>query len=258
MISLKELADRTEQAKKAGQKVVYAHGVFDLLHVGHVRHLETARQHGSFLVVTITADAFVNKGPGRPAFPDYLRAEMLAALVHVDAVAINHEYTAENAIRLLKPDVYVKGAEYSDAQADVTGKITAEREAVESGGGKIVFTDEVTFSSSNLINRHFTTHDPSTHAFLDAMRGEGKLASLLKEIDLLSDLKVLVVGDTSSMNINTSKRWANHPRKASSRPNSSIGRFLPAAPSRRRTTSPDSANTSNSSRHLARKNRLKT
>jgi rfaE bifunctional protein nucleotidyltransferase chain/domain len=195
IVPIDELAARIEAAKAAGKKVVYAHGVFDLLHVGHVRHLEAARRQGSFLVVTITADKFVNKGPGRPVFPEHLRAEMLGALVHVDLVAVNHAMTAENVLRQIKPDVYVKGAEYADASADVTGKITAEREAIEAHGGQVVFTDEETYSSSVLLNRHFSLHEPTVQRYLDTLREAGVLAQLLKEIEALSKLKVLLIGD---------------------------------------------------------------
>jgi cytidyltransferase-like protein len=73
-----ELGAITEQLRHSGKKVVHAHGTFDLLHVGHVRHLEAARELGDILVVTLTADRFVNKGPGRPVFGEALRAEMLA------------------------------------------------------------------------------------------------------------------------------------------------------------------------------------
>ncbi len=190
------LAARVKAAKAAGKKVVYAHGVFDLLHVGHVRHLEAARRAGSFLAVTITGDKFVNKGPGRPVFPEHLRAEMLASLVHVDAVAINHAITAENVLRLIQPDVYVKGSEYADADADVTGKITAEREAVEAHGGEVVFTDEETFSSSTLLNRHFSLHEPPVQTYLDGLRANGSLEKIIKGLDALKNLRVLVVGDT--------------------------------------------------------------
>ena len=100
-----------------------AHGVFDLLHMGHVRHLEEARNFGTILVVSVTADKFVNKGPGRPVFNQILRAEMLAALACVDWVIVSEAPTAESVIEILKPDVYVKGVEYSDERADVTGKI---------------------------------------------------------------------------------------------------------------------------------------
>jgi rfaE bifunctional protein nucleotidyltransferase chain/domain len=189
------LALRVKAAKAAGKRVVYAHGVFDLLHLGHVRHLEAARREGSFLVVTVTADKFVNKGPGRPVFPEHLRAEMLAALVLVDGVAINHAPTAETPLRIIQPDIYIKGGEYRDDAADVTGKITAEREAVEAFGGRLVFTDEETFSSSTLINRHFNVHEPSVRTYLDGLRETNALAGFLQTIEQLKKVKVLVIGD---------------------------------------------------------------
>src|SRR5271170_4764857 len=93
-----EVADIAEQSRHAGRVVVQAHGTFDLLHLGHVRHLEAARKLGDTLIVTVTADRFVNKGPGRPVFNAELRAEMLATLEYVDWVAINDAADAVSAI----------------------------------------------------------------------------------------------------------------------------------------------------------------
>ncbi len=165
-----ELANILADARKTAGKVAMAHGVFDLLHMGHVRHLEEARSFGAILVVSVTADKFVNKGPGRPVFNQNLRAEMLAALACVDWVIISEAQTAETVIEILKPDVYVKGVEYSDERADVTGKIISEREIVERFGGKIVFTHDITFSSSELINRYIIQYEPQVRAFLDSVR----------------------------------------------------------------------------------------
>src|SRR3984957_3797005 len=86
--TLAEVAAACEQSRRAGQTVVQAHGTFDLLHLGHVRHLEAARAFGDVLVVTITADRFVNKGRGRPVLTKGRPAEMLAALPFVSYVAI--------------------------------------------------------------------------------------------------------------------------------------------------------------------------
>ena len=86
-----------------------AHGVFDLLHMGHVRHLNEAKAHGDVLITTITADAYVNKGPGKPVFSEHLRAEMLSALSVVDFVAINRAPDAEALLEAIRPDTYVKG-----------------------------------------------------------------------------------------------------------------------------------------------------
>src|SRR5580658_5352043 len=87
--TIEELAAIAHHQRSVGMTVVQAHGTFDLLHLGHVRHLEAARRFGDVLIVTVTADRFVNKGPGRPVFSEGLRAEMLAALEYVDWVAIN-------------------------------------------------------------------------------------------------------------------------------------------------------------------------
>jgi rfaE bifunctional protein nucleotidyltransferase chain/domain len=191
----------TELAKiladtRGNAKVVMAHGVFDLLHMGHVRHLEEARSLGSALIVSVTADKFVNKGPGRPAFNQVLRAEMLAALACVDWVIISEAPTAEDVIEILKPNIYVKGVEYSDERADVTGKIVSERETVERHGGKIVFTHDITFSSSELINRYIIQYEPQVRAFLDSVRKNGEQETILKLLDSVSDMRVLLVGDT--------------------------------------------------------------
>src|SRR3984957_10119221 len=107
--TLAEVAAACEQSRRAGQTVVQAHGTFDLLHLGHVRHLEAAKALGDVLVVTVTADRYVNKGPGRPAFTETLRAEMLAALQYVDYVAIAEAPDAIGALEAIRPAIYAKG-----------------------------------------------------------------------------------------------------------------------------------------------------
>ena len=193
--SMDELGALTKQARQAGETVVLCHGVFDLLHMGHVRHLEAAHREGTRLAVTLTADRFVNKGPNRPVFPEQLRAEMVAAIQYVDWVAINHGPSAEPVLNTLQPSVYVKGSDYRDPDEDVTGKIASERAAVEAHGGKIVFTDDITFSSSNLINRYFNVYQPELANYLETVRESGGLERLCDVIDKVSDFKVLVVGD---------------------------------------------------------------
>jgi len=106
---LSDLASALSNLRSQGRTVVHCHGVFDLLHVGLLRYFDEAKAMGDVLVVTLTTDKHVNKGPHRPAFTEQLRAEVLAALECVDFVAINPTATAVEAIRLLKPDVYVKG-----------------------------------------------------------------------------------------------------------------------------------------------------
>jgi len=196
ILTLDQLARYAEAARKAGQRVVLAHGTFDLLHMGHVRHLEQARALGDVLIVTLTADRFVNKGPGRPVFTGTLRAEMVAALTYVERVAVNDDATAENVINLIKPDVYVKGSDYADDENDVTGKIRDERDAVEAHGGTIHFTYDITFSSSSLLNRHFDVFEPTLRTYLDAVREHRSLNDFVGIIDAIKDKSVLLIGDT--------------------------------------------------------------
>ena len=127
LYAIKELAEIAQKLRLEGKSIVMCHGMFDLLHLGHVRHLQRARNEGDVLVVTVTADKFSRKGPGRPVFSDVLRVEALAALNCVDYVAISYADTAENVLEALKPTVYAKGSDYKNAGDDISGKIISEQ-----------------------------------------------------------------------------------------------------------------------------------
>src|SRR5258707_10865541 len=131
-----DLARALSALQSQGKKIVHCHGVFDLLHIGHIKHLEAARGYGDMLVVTLTPDRFVNKGPHRPAFPERLRAEALASLSCVDLVAVNEWPTAVETIERLRPDFYVKGIVREAGKRDHTNAIQQEEDAVKSVGGK--------------------------------------------------------------------------------------------------------------------------
>ena len=114
-MNLPELGKKREQYRCENKTVVFTNGRFDILHAGHVRYLAAARDCGDILVVGLNSDASVHKlkGPGRPVNPAADRAEVLSALRSVDHVVIFDEDTAEELVRLLQPDVYVKGGDYS-------------------------------------------------------------------------------------------------------------------------------------------------
>jgi rfaE bifunctional protein nucleotidyltransferase chain/domain len=194
--TLEDLASEAEKCRREGLRIVLAHGTFDLLHLGHVRYFEEARQQGDVLLVTITADNFVNKGPSRPYFQHELRAEMVGALSCVDGVAINQAPTAVNVIEAIKPDVYVKGPDYKDASSDITGKIIDEQSAVEAYGGRIHFTDNITFSSSTLINRYLEVPNDELRTYLDSARQRDFDRRIPKLLDQIANMKVLLVGET--------------------------------------------------------------
>lgn len=193
--TLDELGVIAEEARNAGLKIVLAHGVYDLVHMGHVRHLEAARHEGDLLIVTTTTDRYVNKGPGRPIFTDNLRAEMLAALEYVDWVGISDKPSAETVLNIIKPDVYVKGADYENPDNDITGNIVREREVVEKHGGRMVITKDISFSSSELINKYLDVYDKPLGDYLDSHRNSGTVEKIERLVDSVKDYRVLMVGD---------------------------------------------------------------
>jgi rfaE bifunctional protein nucleotidyltransferase chain/domain len=195
IMTVAEVAVRARQLRQQGKIVVQCHGTFDLLHVGHVRHLEAARALGDVLIVTLTADRFVNKGPGRPVFTETLRAEMLAALDCVSYTAIAEASDAIDAIESIRPSFYAKGMDYQNPDGDVTGKIVLERQAVEAHGGSVHFTDEIVPSSTELINRHFNVFEPHVREHLYGLRDGGGLDEILGYIDRIKDFRVVLVGD---------------------------------------------------------------
>lgn len=190
-----QLTDALRDERKKNVKIVQCHGVFDLLHPGHLRHLEEARQQGDKLVVSVTPDRFVNKGPGRPAFPEHLRLEQLASLIHVDYVVLNDAPDAISAIKKIRPHIYVKGMEYHDHKADVTGKISEEAKAIEEVGGFIYYTNDIVFSSSSLLNKYLDHDAGRLQPFLEQFKANFCLEEILKRIESLSTMHVLVVGD---------------------------------------------------------------
>lgn len=196
IMDVEAMAAVVGQAKAEGRKIVHCHGVFDLLHLGHMRHFEQAKQMGDLLVVTTTADQFVNKGPGRPVFNDELRAEAIAALDCVDYVAINSWPMAVEAVKLIRPDFYVKGPDYSDPDNDRSGGILLEEAAIKSVGGKIAFTDDITFSASSLLNKHFQVFPPEVKEYLESFSSRYSSADVLQYLENARPLKVLVIGET--------------------------------------------------------------
>jgi rfaE bifunctional protein nucleotidyltransferase chain/domain len=195
IVPLDQFAGCVTEMKAAGKKVVLCHGVFDLLHYGHILHFKEARRQGDALVVTITPDIYVNKGPNRPAFAEAYRAQMLAALEIVDYVAINKWPSAVEMLETVQPDVYAKGPDYKDHQQDLSGKIAEEEAAVRNGGGRIYYTADITFSSSNLINRHLSSHSQEVDEYLSALRQTYTPGQLHSALDDLRKLRVLVVGE---------------------------------------------------------------
>ena len=162
ILSKEDLKKKLHFLRRKGKKIVHCHGTYDLLHLGHIKHLTNAKKYGDILIVTITADKFINKGPGRPYFKSRQRAESISSLQSVDYVLINYDYTATKIIKFLRPHFYCKGPDYIDHKNDVTKEIKNELKAIKNVGGKIIYTKDQTYSSSNLINKFSDIYSKKT------------------------------------------------------------------------------------------------
>jgi D-glycero-beta-D-manno-heptose 1-phosphate adenylyltransferase len=147
ILSRATLLERAAAERQRGKKIILANGCFDVLHAGHVRYLQGARELGDFLVVAVNADKQVSKlkGAGRPILSEQDRAELVAAIEAVDVVTIFAEPTVEQLLLQLKPDVHAKGTDY-------TVDTVPEREVVKSYGGRVAIVgDPKDHSTSELL-----------------------------------------------------------------------------------------------------------
>ena len=196
IVSIDDLSRISRLGKSKGKKVVHCHGVFDLLHIGHIKHFQEAKALGDLLIVTITPDKYVKKGPNRPAFTTILRLEAIAALESVDFVAENKWPTAVESILLIKPSIYFKGPDYKDSDSDITGMIKEEAKAISSVKGKIKYSTDITFSSSSLLNKYGDIYTDDQKVFISSIENQLKEGNLKKALYKLKNLKVLLIGET--------------------------------------------------------------
>lgn len=171
--------------------VVLAHGCFDLLHLGHIRHLREAKSHGASLVVSITSDRHIRKGAGRPYFNEDQRAEAIRALSFVDDVVITDAADAVPAIEAVRPNYYVKGSDYDGANDNVLDR---EREALEKVNGSFVTTKSDRWSSSRLITTENNNDEVNT--YLENARAKMFLPRIEEAFEKAKSLKVAFVGET--------------------------------------------------------------
>jgi len=195
ILSHKRLLETRAEARRAGRRFVHCHGCFDIVHPGHVRHLRYAKAQGDELLVSITGDQQVGKGFGRPLIPQELRAENLAELDCVDWVYIEQRPTAAELLVEVRPDLYVKGREY---EQNDDPRFRAERQAVEAGGGRVMFSSgDVVFSSTALIASMEQSVDPY-HKQLVALTQQPELqpTALGEIIARFRGKRFIVVGES--------------------------------------------------------------
>jgi rfaE bifunctional protein kinase chain/domain/rfaE bifunctional protein nucleotidyltransferase chain/domain len=196
ILPIEKLQKFLNKEKKKGKKIVLCHGVFDLLHIGHIKHFKEAKSLGDILVVTLTPDIYVNKGPKRPAFNEKLRIEAVASLDVVDYVTLNSTPTALNIIKKIKPNIYCKGPDYKDHKKDVSGQIKKEINMVKKIGGKIVYTGDITFSSSKIINDYDGSRSNLQKQLAKRINKNYSFREIRKFIEDFKKIKVLIIGET--------------------------------------------------------------
>ena len=177
------------------RKVIMCHGVFDVVHPGHVRHLLYAKSKADILVASLTADRHIEKGHYRPHVPQDLRALNLAAFELVDYVVIDEHATPLENIKIIQPDYFAKGYEYN-ANEKVHPKTQQELDLVESYGGKVIFTPgDIVYSSSSLIN--LAPPQIQMEKLLSVMEdGKVTFADLRHTLEQMASRRVHIVGDT--------------------------------------------------------------
>ena len=153
IINTKKLSFLRKKNRK--KKVVLAHGVFDILHLGHINYFKEAKSFGDVLVVSVTSDQYVKKGLNRPYFKHDLRMKLLSELSIIDYVVLSDAPSSIDIIKSLKPNFYVKGPDYKIKNNDKAGNLGPEEKEVVKNNGLIKFTSGELLSSTRILNYSF-------------------------------------------------------------------------------------------------------
>ncbi len=191
---LEEMVALRETLRREGKTLVQCHGCFDIVHPGHIRYLQFARQQGAHLLVSVSADEVVGKGPGRPFIHEDLRLENLAALEVVDSVVLDHGSWAGPILEAVRPDVYVKGKEY---ERGTDQRFLREKQIVEDYGGRVIYSSgDVIYSSTFILDQfrdRFRLEEEKVGVFCS--RHGIDRPSVESLLGRFRDKRVLVLGD---------------------------------------------------------------
>ena len=199
IIDVKVLKKEIIKLKKKNKKIVLVHGVFDLIHPGHIEYFKEAKSYGDILIASVTSDEFVNKGFNKPYFNQYDRCKFLSSIEIIDFVVLSHSPSSLLVIKNLKPNFYCKGPDYKNKKGDQAGNLSIEKKCVEKFGGKLVITTGVQFSSTKILNdsfRDFNTAKDQIDIFFKNINDREKFFDKYKlTLDKIKKEKILVIGE---------------------------------------------------------------
>ncbi len=171
------------------------HGVFDIIHFGHILYFKEAKSKVDSLIVSVTSDKYVNKGPGKPIFSLKKRIEVLKSIKYIDKVIVSDTRNAIRNINNIKPDIYIKGKDYKELKNDLSKQILVEKKAVEKYGGKILFTDSELHSSSSIANDAFEYINDDIKRILKNVNKANFEKNFQNLIQNKLSKKILIIGD---------------------------------------------------------------
>ena len=195
MLNSKLTEKKLIKIKKSKKKIVLCHGVFDLFHFGHLNHINEAKELGDILIISVTSDRYVNKGPGRPFFNLKQRMQILSSIKNVDYVIASDSPNSIKIINEIKPNIYFKGPDYLDIKNDFTGFIKKEINEVKKNKGKIVYGTRETFSSSKVLNKISNFSEDQKKIINEVKKNYSFDYISNKIFNNLKKLKVLVIGE---------------------------------------------------------------
>ena len=195
MKNISKIKSKVQFIKKNNKTIGLCHGVFDLLHYGHLVHFESAKRKCDYLFVSITSDQYVKKGPNRPLNNENERLHFLKNLSFVDYAFIAKGESGIDSIDLIKPNFYFKGNDYKNNFLNKTKKIFKEINAVKKNKGKIIYTNEKEMSSSNIINQHGFIFNEEQEKFLNQIKKETNYSLIVNCLNKIRKDKILVIGD---------------------------------------------------------------
>lgn len=187
--------DLVKKLKFANKIVSLSHGVFDLIHHGHLRHFEEIKKKSDILVVSVTVDDFVKKGSGRPYFSLKDRLYALSKIELIDYIVESKSLSSVDIIKKIKPNFYCKGPDYKNLSSDRTKKIYSEKKAVEKFGGKLLITKSKTSSSSKLINSEFIYNNEQIK-FLKKIKKKHDIHSIIKILKIFGNENIHIIGES--------------------------------------------------------------